>query len=98
MNPFYVRFRRAALRAALLKLERGAALPVWLNLALRADNTGASECSLASLAEETAYSRREVLRALRQLEQAGFLTVKRADGEINTYQIAARYLAPGENL
>jgi len=66
---------------------------VLLALADRADDAGATWPSIPTLSDATCYSPRAVINALRWLEQAGFIEIKRTAGCHNRYRINLGRLA-----
>ncbi len=70
-----------------LRRLKGAKALVWLAIALRINEEHVSFPSIARICEDTGYSNREVIDTLRELEESGFLTIRRGDHKYNTYRV-----------
>ena len=72
---------------------KGSRLSVFLCICLHINGDNNCYPSLETLAEESGYSRREVVNAVQELEATGFLTVRRGEMKSNLYHVnvAAAY-------
>lgn len=76
-----------------LKYLKGAKLAIWQCIALSIDESGTCKKTLKEIAELTDYSHTEVIDSIKELEEAGYLSVNR-DKKTNIYQPV--FVARGE--
>ena len=76
-----------------LKYLKGAKLSIWQCIALSIDETGTCKKTLKEIEELTGYSHTEVIDSVRELEEAGYLSVNR-DKKTNIYSPV--FVARGE--
>lgn len=74
---------------------KGAKLSVWLAIVLRINERYISFPSIKTICEDTGLSNRAVIDTIKELEESGYLTVKRRDRRVNIYQVRS-YAAFGE--
>lgn len=83
-------------RAVMSKLK-GSRLSVFLCVCLHIDAKNNCFPSLETIARETGYSRREVINAVHELEESGFLTVNRDGKRSNFYHVDLAAAMGAEN-
>jgi biotin operon repressor len=69
-----------------IKEIRGAPLAVWLYIALSVNKQGVSFPSINKIAEDTGYSRNGVMDAIKELEERGYMKVRRGERKFNLYE------------
>jgi hypothetical protein len=69
-----------------IKELRGAPLAVWLYLSLSINKSGVAFPSINRIAEDTGYSRNGVMEATKELEEKGYLKVRRGERKFNLYE------------
>jgi len=69
-----------------IKEIRGAPLAVWLYIALSVNKQGVSFPSINKIAEDTGYSRNGVMDAIKELEEKGYMKVRRGERKFNLYE------------
>ena len=74
-------------RNRLLKMLRGSNLSVFLCISLHMNEDYACYPSIETIASETGYRGRQVIRSIKALENMGLLTVHREDGRSNLYHV-----------
>ena len=83
-------------RAVMARLK-GSRLSVFLCISLHINENNNCYPSLETIARETGYSRREVINAVHELEQDGFLTVIREGKKSNLYHVDLAAAIGAEN-
>lgn len=69
-----------------IKNLRGAPLAVWLYISLSINEKGVSFPGIRTIAEDTGYSHQGVLDAIKELEEKGYLKVRRGERRYNIYE------------
>lgn len=69
-----------------IKLLRGAKLSIWQTISLSIDEDGTCKFSLNDLVKLTGYSRSEVSESLKELDEMGYLHVKKEKGRSSIYE------------
>lgn len=77
-----------------LRHLKGAKLAIWQCIALSIDESGTCKMTYKDMGALTGYSHTEVIQSVKELEEAGYLTVNK-DGKTNIYQ--PLFVARGEN-
>ena len=69
-----------------IKNLRGAQLAVWLYISLSINEKGVAFPGVRTIAEDTGYSHQGVLDAIKELEEKGYLKVRRGEKRYNLYE------------